>query len=97
MKPASALLIGIAFGVVIAGPAFSQAGNDPRPPTAPGPALPEPAPGETLSDQLERHEGVIPPARNLDPELSHPAPATGTMPVIPPPGSPGGDPTIQPK
>jgi hypothetical protein len=54
--------------------------------------------GRTLSDQLARSDGVICPPGRVDPEIHQGAPAVGTgMPVIPPPGSPGGDPSIKPK
>jgi hypothetical protein len=59
----------------------------------PGPA---PDPRQTLSDKLARTEGVICPP-NIDPDIKITPPDTGTMPVIPPPGSPGGDPTVRPK
>ena len=53
--------------------------------------------GEPLSDKLARTDGVICPP-NVDPEIKAPTPEHGNkMPVIPPPGSPGGDPSIQPK
>ena len=52
--------------------------------------------GDTLSDKLARSDGVICPP-NVDPEIKAPTPEGGKMPVIPPPGSPGGDPSIQPK
>ena len=53
--------------------------------------------GEPLSDKLARTDGVICPP-NVDPEIKAPTPQSGgKMPVIPPPGSPGGDPSIQPK
>jgi len=53
--------------------------------------------GDTLSDKLARTDGVICPP-NVDPESKAPTPQSGNrMPVIPPPGSPGGDPSIQPK
>ena len=57
----------------------------------------------SLSDQLNRSKGVItPPAAvsNADPGIVKPPPDTGTtttMPMIPPPGTPGGDPNVQPK
>ena len=51
----------------------------------------------SLSDKLARAEGVICPPRHVDPEIKAPTPPGGHMRVIPPPGSPGGDPTIQPK
>jgi hypothetical protein len=52
--------------------------------------------GDTLSDKLARTDGVICPP-NVDPEIRAPTPQGGKMPVIPPPGSPGGDQSIQPK
>jgi hypothetical protein len=54
---------------------------------------------ETLSDKLARTEGVICPPPELDPDIRAPAPAPNrsNMPVIPPPGSPGGDPSLRPK
>jgi hypothetical protein len=51
----------------------------------------------SLSDQLAKGEGVICPPKGVDPEIVAPTPDVGRMPVIPPPGSPGGDPTIRPK
>jgi hypothetical protein len=51
---------------------------------------------KTLSDKLAQGGGVICPP-NVDPGIKVPAPETGKMPVIPPPGSPGGDPNVKPK
>jgi len=54
--------------------------------------------GAPLSDRLARTDGVICPPSGVDPEIKAPAPeGGGAMPVIPPPGSPGGDPTVRPK
>jgi hypothetical protein len=53
--------------------------------------------GEHLGDKLARSDGVLCPPANVDPAMRAPAPETGKMPVIPPPGSPGGDPTVRPK
>ena len=52
---------------------------------------------ELLSDRLARSDGVLCPPPGVDPEMHAPAPNTGKTPVIPPPGSPGGDPTIRPQ
>jgi hypothetical protein len=61
------------------------------------PKIPDSKAGEPLSDKLARTDGVICPP-NVDPEIKAPTPQSGNkMPVIPPPGSPGGDPSIQPK
>ena len=51
---------------------------------------------KTLSDKLNQGGGVICPP-DVDPGMKTPAPDTGKMPVIPPPGSPGGDPNVKPK
>jgi hypothetical protein len=43
-------------------------------------------------------DGVIRPPANVDPEMTVKPPDNNTtMPVIPPPGSPGGDPSVKPK
>ena len=49
-----------------------------------------------LSNKLSQSNGVICPP-DVDQGLKAPTPNTGKMPVIPPPGSPGGDQNIQPK
>ncbi|MGC1409879.1 MAG: hypothetical protein WA864_13130 [Acetobacteraceae bacterium] len=50
-----------------------------------------------LSDKLSRQQGMLqPPA--VDPGIRVPAPRSqGTMPVIPPPGTAGGDEKVEPK
>jgi hypothetical protein len=53
---------------------------------------------DDLSEKLARSGGVICPPEHVDPEMKQPTPPTGgAMPVIPPPGSPGGDRSVQPK
>lgn len=52
---------------------------------------------EPLGDKLARSDGVLCPPAGIDPEMRAPTPDTGKTPVIPPPGSPGGDPSIRPK
>jgi len=51
----------------------------------------------SLSNKLARSDGVICPPAHVDPEIKAPSPPGGTMQVIPPPGSPGGNPSVQPK
>ena len=53
--------------------------------------------GKTLSDKLASSKGVICPPAGVDPDMQQPPQSGGAMKVIPPPGSPGGDPTVQPK
>jgi hypothetical protein len=64
-------------------------------PGALAPTVPETT-GESLSDRLARNEGIICPPY-VDPEIRAPTPDVGTMPIIPPPGTPGGDQTVRPK
>ena len=52
---------------------------------------------EPLGDKLARSDGVLCPPPGIDPEMRAPTPDAGKTPVIPPPGSPGGDPSIRPK
>jgi hypothetical protein len=52
---------------------------------------------EPLGDKLARSNGVLCPPAGVDPEIRAPTPDTGNTPVIPPPGSPGGDPSVRPK
>jgi hypothetical protein len=53
--------------------------------------------GRDLSDRLAQSGGVICPPSQVDPAIKAPTPQGGSMPVIPPPGSPGGNPNVQPK
>jgi hypothetical protein len=52
---------------------------------------------EPLGDRLAQSEGVLCPPSDIDREMQKTPPDQGKTPVIPPPGSPGGDPTVRPK
>ena len=67
-------------------------------PDTPAPHAPDATTGsgDNLSDKLARSDGVLCPP-NVDPDIKQPTPETGKMPVIPPPGSPGGRTDVQPK
>jgi hypothetical protein len=52
---------------------------------------------EPLSDKLAQSKGVICPPSGVDPEIHIAPPDGGRLKVIPPPGTPGGDPNVQPK
>jgi hypothetical protein len=52
---------------------------------------------EPLSDRLAQADGVMCPPSNIDPQMHKDAPDGGRTPVLPPPGSPGGDPSLRPK
>jgi len=69
----------------------------PRGSTAPNDATVGQA-NEALGDKLARSDGTLCPPSNVDPQIRAPTPETGNkMPVIPPPGSPGGDQNVRPK
>jgi len=54
---------------------------------------------QSLSDKLDKSGGVLKPSGDIDPQMTKPAPVPNpnSTPVIPPPGSPGGDPNVKPK
>jgi hypothetical protein len=55
-------------------------------------------PSGNLSERLKESEGVIKPPENVDPGMQKKPPEESSkMPVIPPPGAPGGDPNVKPK
>jgi hypothetical protein len=62
-----------------------------------GPAVGEATGSATLSDQLSQSKGIICPPAGVDPGIAAPPVGGGRTPVIPPPGTPGGDPSIVPK
>ena len=80
--------------------------STPAPATQPHQVVPEKMdPGMSgsssgsLSHRLDQSGGVIRPPAGVDPGLDQAPPALGqhSMPVIPPPGTPGGNPEIKPK
>jgi hypothetical protein len=52
---------------------------------------------EPLSDKLAQSKGVICPPAGIDRDMQVTPPTGGHLKVIPPPGTPGGDPNVQPK
>jgi hypothetical protein len=93
-------------------PAQAQLHQPPAPPVPSQPSFPRDCPpsagingpssnettgSRSLSDQLSQSKGLICPPAGIDPGISVPPIGGGRTPVIPPPGTPGGDPSIQPK
>jgi hypothetical protein len=112
MTKRTRLLFGLLAGVALPLAAFAQnpqpaAPHETTPPVAP-PSAPSPPPeqiapadralGDThLSDRLSRQQGTLQPP-SVDPGIQAPTPRSqGTMPVIPPPGTPGGNQKVVPK
>ena len=81
--------------LLLPGSALAQL-DRPRDPVPPRPEVPSPRP--RLPDTTPPSV-IVPPAGQVDPGIQAPAPvpAPGTTPVIPPPGTPGGDPRVQPR
>jgi hypothetical protein len=52
-----------------------------------------------LNKKLDKNDGVLKPPHDIDPEIHQKPPETtgDKMPVIIPPGEPGGDQSVQPK
>jgi hypothetical protein len=84
----------VAFGAIdalAADPNGRPVTDQPTPVTAP------PLSG-TASSDLARSGGVITPPPDVDPQMKRaPSHSADPMPIIPPPGTPGGDPSVKPK
>jgi hypothetical protein len=52
---------------------------------------------EPLSERLAQSKGVLCPPAGVDPDMQVKPPGGGAIKVIPPPGTPEGDPNVQPK
>jgi hypothetical protein len=92
---AGAALVGYSAVVVAAEEPAARPGG-PGAGQQTSPAVP-PASG-SLSSDLNRSGGVIAPPSGIDPEIKQTPPPTGAkMPVIPPPGTPGGNAAVKPK
>jgi hypothetical protein len=101
----AALILGA--GAACAADSTTRPRSMPPAPEAPGPGAGSsdaPPSGtsqdpSSLSDKLSRSGGVLQPPATVDPAMKQPAPPTGpqSMPVIPPPGTPGNDQGVRPK
>jgi hypothetical protein len=89
------------FGALAQVPTLpQQAPNMPAPKDVPAEKMEPSETGATLSDKLQRSDGIIRPPLDATPDMRVPAPVPepGTTPVIPPPGSPGSrNPTLDPR
>ena len=82
----------VAFSLALTGTAFAQTQQ-----THPAePCVSGSSGSGDLGSKLSQSNGVICPP-DVDQGMKAPTPKTGNMPVIPPPGSPGGNPNVQPK
>jgi hypothetical protein len=82
----------------------ATAQTPPQAPAPPDPSCPPETrqntpganPNTSLSDKLADSRGIICPP-GVDPAMAQKPPAEGTIKIVPPPGSPGGDPRVLPK
>jgi hypothetical protein len=102
MRPVFALLGCVAWVSVVLAQGAGE-GRVPAQPSCPpdvkgdAPTVGRGKPSEPLSDQLAESKGIICPPAGIDPDMQVNPPAGGQLKVIPPPGSPGGNPNVQPK
>jgi len=81
-----AVMLFLALGVPAA---FAQTPNQSG-------CTPQERANKTLQNSDQQNAGVICPP-DIDPAIKAPTPKTGDQSVIPAPGSPGGNPNVQPK
>lgn len=84
----------LALALAVPGAAVAQSQS------APQTLVPAPAPPTRTPDTPggAASHGVIRPPAQVDPGITHPPPPVrGVMPVIPPPGTPGGNPRVKPE
>jgi hypothetical protein len=62
----------------------------------PNGCTPQERSNQALNQGADKNAGVICPP-DIDPAMKAPTPNSGDNAVIPPPGSPSGDPNVQPK
>jgi hypothetical protein len=97
-------VIALMASLVWANVAFAQTAGDgrtPAPPACPpdvdGPTVGRGDRSETPSDKLAESKGVICPPAGVDPQMQVKPPSGGELKIIPAPGTPGGNPNVQPK
>jgi hypothetical protein len=107
-SPAASAAVALVSVALVSIASVQAQSERPRPPAAAPPTQGECTPdsprppnettgGRPLSERLAESKGVICPPTGIDPGLTVPPVGGGRMPVIPPPGTPGGDPGIQPR
>ena len=92
----SRTFLGLLAATIIVTSAAAQTMNDQAAPAKDKACTPQERANKTLSEKLDQTAGVICPP-DIDPAIKAPTPSGGNTPVIPPPGSPGGDQSVQPK
>lgn len=90
-------MIHLLLALVILAASIQASAQPQQPGAQDGPPLVQNRPGETLSETLDRTDGVIKPPP-VDPEMASPPPPVNTRtPVIEPPTPPQQNPPSQPE
>ena len=97
----AAMFLGAGIGVAAAQTPNGTTGSAPGKGPAANPPAPQSGPPTTsgsLSHELNRSGGVIrPPPIHDRGVISPPNPGISRTPIIPPPGTPGGNPNVRPR
>ena len=101
-RPSAVWLPAVAAALIsAAAPGIAQTSSDSAIPEKVDPPIQEnttKSPEDASRELPKPKDGVIRPPGSVDPEMTlKPSDNNAPMPVIPPPGSPGGDPSIKPK
>jgi hypothetical protein len=97
-----AIFVSLAFAAAAAAQSVENRGPPPEqgaecPPDVKGESPTIGGRSEHLSEKLAESKGVICPPSGVDREMQVAPPSGGRLKVIPPPGTPGGDQSVQPK
>jgi hypothetical protein len=95
----SALVAGLLTALLIGGSAAADQPVRKQPEQAVPQKVEPGSSGSSLGERLSRSGGVIRPPSGIDLGMAQPAPklAPRSTPIIPPPGTPGGNPRVEPK
>ncbi len=84
--------------LLIAAPAMASAQAPPTPTTPPAPTASSPPANNCAPMKPGPQQGIVVPEGMTTGQAAEPlGDDVGSTPVIPPPGSPGGDPNVRPK
>jgi|SoiMethySBSTD1v2_1073268.scaffolds.fasta_scaffold5654888_1 hypothetical protein len=93
------LFVTLLLGLVATVSAWAEQAS-PTPPTqqCPEDNAKRPPPTDNPSGRLAETKGVVCPPKGIDPDIHVKPPSSdSTIKIVPAPGTPGGDPAVQPK
>jgi hypothetical protein len=96
LRLALAAALGAAFASGIGAPAAAQSAPQTQIPEKIEPPLPQQK-EDSDKEKFQREDGVLKPPKDIDPGIETKPRDRSRTPVIPPPGTPGGDENVHPK